>query len=171
MLYKGIGDIRLRTEDGAIKIITQVRYIPDIKRNLISLGMLEIKGFKFSSENGCMTVSKNGVVMMNAEKRNSLYYLIAETVVGSSNVAFKSDLVLWHRRLGHIGKSGLMQLVKKGVVVADQATRPHNCEFCILGKSKKQPFEVGKHNSKAILDYAHSDLWGPARPSTIGGGR
>ena len=45
------------------------------------------------------------------------------------------------------------------------------CEECILGKSKKLPYPKGKHVSSSPLDYAHADLWGPAKPSTTGGGR
>lgn len=34
---KGAGDIKFRMKDGSIKILTEVRFIPEIKRNLISL--------------------------------------------------------------------------------------------------------------------------------------
>lgn len=46
---KGIGKIRLRLADGSVKVLTEVRFIPQIKRNLISLGMLESKGYGYSS--------------------------------------------------------------------------------------------------------------------------
>ena len=35
---KGIGSIRLKMQDQSIKLLTDVRYIPEVKRNLISLG-------------------------------------------------------------------------------------------------------------------------------------
>lgn len=38
-------------------------------------------------------------------------------------------------------------------------------------KSKKLSYEKGKHTSQAPLDYAHSDVWGPAQTQSIGGGR
>lgn len=44
---KGIGSIRLKTDDGDVRLLTEVRYIPSIKRNLISLGLLEKKRFQF----------------------------------------------------------------------------------------------------------------------------
>lgn len=37
----GIGNIKLRMHDGSLRILTEVRYIPQLKRNLISLGTLE----------------------------------------------------------------------------------------------------------------------------------
>ena len=40
-----------------------------------------------------------------------------------------------------------------------------------MGKSKKLSYSKGIHSSIAPLDYAHGDLWGPATPVTIGGGK
>ncbi|XP_057803629.1 uncharacterized protein LOC131018962 [Salvia miltiorrhiza] len=54
----GVGDIRLKLADGSVKILSKVRYIPDLKRNLISLGILESKGCHFVSKDGIMNVIK-----------------------------------------------------------------------------------------------------------------
>lgn len=37
----GIGRMALRYFDGDVKILNNVRHIPDLRRNLISLGVLE----------------------------------------------------------------------------------------------------------------------------------
>lgn len=55
---KSIGSVKLRMHDGSYKILQQVRYVPDLKRNLISLGTLESNGHSFKSENGIMRVLK-----------------------------------------------------------------------------------------------------------------
>lgn len=39
----GTGSVKLRMWDGSVKLITEVRLIPDLKRNLISLGTLDKK--------------------------------------------------------------------------------------------------------------------------------
>ena len=39
-----------------------------------------------------------------------------------------------------------------------------------MGKAKKLPYPKGTHISSQPLDYAHSDLWGPAQERSIGGG-
>lgn len=46
---KGVGTMKLKGDDGIVVALTGVRYIPDVKRNLISLGFLERKGCSFSS--------------------------------------------------------------------------------------------------------------------------
>lgn len=49
----GIGNVSLKLHNGSIRVIKQVRHVPDLKRNLISLGMLDQIGcsIKLESEN------------------------------------------------------------------------------------------------------------------------
>ena len=37
----GIGSVRLKMSDGIIRELDNVRHIPELKRNLISLGMID----------------------------------------------------------------------------------------------------------------------------------
>jgi hypothetical protein len=53
----GIGSIQIKAHDGTFKNLTNVRYVPKMKRNLISLVTLEAMGFKFSADNGVLKVS------------------------------------------------------------------------------------------------------------------
>ena len=43
------------------------------------------------------------------------------------------------------------------------------CQHCLFGKQSKQKFKTGKHTSKGILDYIHSDVWGPSPTTSYGG--
>ena len=52
-----IGTIKNKTHDGFIKTLSNVR-VPDFKHNLISLGIVESKGYKYSPEGGVLKVSK-----------------------------------------------------------------------------------------------------------------
>jgi len=42
-------------------------------------------------------------------------------------------------------------------------------EHCVYGKQCKQRFITRNHNSKRILDYIHSDPWGPSPVVSYGG--
>ena len=44
------------------------------------------------------------------------------------------------------------------------------CDHCILGKQHKVKFGSGMHNSSKPFEYVHSDLWGPSKTLTHGGG-
>lgn len=41
---KGIGNVKIRNEDGSTVVLTHVRYIPDMDRNLLSIGTMEEQG-------------------------------------------------------------------------------------------------------------------------------
>lgn len=168
---KGIGRIKMRMHDGAIKILTDVRYIPQVKRNLVSLGTLELKGYSFTSSGGKLVVHKGSEVKMVAKRVGSLYYLDANVISGQANVAVLPELGLWHLRLGHPAEGSLRQLMKKGLIGGDDGQKLDPCKHCMLGKAKKQSFPAGKHKSTSPLDYAHSDLWGPAPVNSLGGGK
>ena len=43
----GIGSVRFKLHDESIRLLTEVRYVPDLKRNLISLGEFDKKGYVF----------------------------------------------------------------------------------------------------------------------------
>jgi len=44
------------------------------------------------------------------------------------------------------------------------------CEHCILGKQHRVKFNSGMHHSSRPFEYVHSDLWGPSKTLTNGGG-
>lgn len=75
----GIGSISLRMHDGVTRILKNVRHIPILKRNLISLGMFEKEGYKFMAENSQLTVIKGGTTVLKGSKKRDLYYLLRNT--------------------------------------------------------------------------------------------
>ena len=54
----GIGSVQIETHNGIIRTSTDVRHIPDMRKNLISLSTLDGKGYKYSSGDGVLKVSK-----------------------------------------------------------------------------------------------------------------
>jgi len=43
------------------------------------------------------------------------------------------------------------------------------CEHCVLGKQTRVKFGSAIHDTKGILDYVHSDVWGPTKIAFLGG--
>lgn len=86
-------------------MLNQVRFVPDLKRNLISLGYFDSKGYIFNSYKGRLSVLKGTNEVLRGNKRNDLYYLVGETMTACSNTSLGGDHAsLWHRRLGHVGE-------------------------------------------------------------------
>jgi hypothetical protein len=95
----GIGNIRIKIFDGVLRTLCEVRHIPEVEKNLISLGILDSNGYCYKYESGVMKVTKGAMVMMKWQKSSkNIYKLLGNTVVGGiASVEFDSDCtVLWH---------------------------------------------------------------------------
>ena len=104
----GVGSIRLKNHDGSTRVLTDVRYVPKLKKNLISLGALESKGFAMTIRDGILKVTSGSLVVMKGTRRNNLYYYNGSTVIGSVAAVSEDNKAseitrLWHMRLGHAG--------------------------------------------------------------------
>ncbi|CAL8990667.1 unnamed protein product, partial [Prunus brigantina] len=148
---QGIGKICLKMHDGTVRELSDVRYVPDMKKNLISLGALESKGLKITMEGGGSTVTGGAAVTEAAD-------------------ADSTDTTrLWHMRLGHAGEKALQGLVKQGLLKGAKACKLEFCEHCVLGKQTRVKFGTAIHHTKDILDYVHTDVWGPSKNASWGG--
>ena len=69
---------------------------------------------------------------------------------------------MWHSRLGHMGEKNMAILFKNGLLPKMQSTSMDFCEHCVNGKQTRKAFGTGTHRSKEMLEYIHSDVWGPS---------
>ncbi|GJT66197.1 retrovirus-related pol polyprotein from transposon TNT 1-94 [Tanacetum coccineum] len=113
----------------------------DLKKNLISLGVLDSKGVKYTNENGVLYVSKGALVVMRATKDKS-----------------NSDLKkLWHMCLGHMSEKGMVILSKRGLLDNHKATLDYLHEYC-WGPSRVTPLG-GAQYFLSIIDYFSRMTW------------
>jgi len=83
--------------------LTEVQHVPDIHKNLISVGSLEAKGYRVVIEAIVIKISREAVVFMKGTKHHNLYYPQGNSVTGIVVVAktTKDTTTLWHMRLAH----------------------------------------------------------------------
>jgi hypothetical protein len=139
----GYGSAQFRMHDGMIHTLTNVRHIPTMSRNLISLSTLDLKGYKYSASGGVLKVSKGSLIIMKSDMKVANLYVIrgdtiTGTVAGVSNaidnskpanivgdVVFPTTIVmsdkcsdskLWHMRLGHMSDLDMTELSKRGLL-------------------------------------------------------
>ena len=60
----GIGTMRIKMYDGVVRILSNVRHVPDLRKNLLSLGIFDSQGYKYTSEGGVLRISKGGLVFI-----------------------------------------------------------------------------------------------------------
>ena len=53
----GIGSVGIKMYDDSIRTLTGVRHVPELRKNLISLGVLDSTGYKFTIQGGVMNMS------------------------------------------------------------------------------------------------------------------
>ncbi|GJX02709.1 retrovirus-related pol polyprotein from transposon TNT 1-94 [Tanacetum coccineum] len=90
----------------------------------------------------------------------------------NASVEEKDSLAqVWHKRLRHISEAGLQVLEKQGLFGKKSIGKLNFCENYVLGKSHRVSFGVGRHTTQGVIDYVHSDLWGPSQVESLGGKR
>ena len=89
----GIGTVAINMFDGMTRTLKEVRHVPDLKRNLISLGSLDESGCNFKAENGKLTISKGVMVVMKDLKRNGLYILEDHTSKGLLGSVLRIEMI------------------------------------------------------------------------------
>jgi hypothetical protein len=167
-----IGNIRIKMFDGVVRTLCDVRHVPEVENNLISLGTLDSNGYGYKSIGGVMKVTKGAMVVMKGQKNSkNIYKLLGSTVVGGiASVESESDCtVLWHMRLGHMSERGMLELHKKNLLKGVKTCKLDFCKFCVLGKQNRVQFKTATHKTEGIMDYVHSDVWGPVRTASRGG--
>jgi hypothetical protein len=80
--------------DGIVRTLTEVRHVPTMSRNLISLSTLDIKGYKYSAGDGVMKVTKGSLVVMKGDlKAANLYLLRGSSFTANAVVLLISRLL------------------------------------------------------------------------------
>ncbi|KAL0373808.1 UNVERIFIED_CONTAM: Retrovirus-related Pol polyprotein from transposon TNT 1-94 [Sesamum radiatum] len=170
----GIGDVRIKMYDGTVRTLCYVRHIPQLKKNLIFLGTLHKNGFipKADEDRETIRIVKGAFTVMKGKiTAGNIYKLLGSTVVGGVHYVDSCDdnTKLWHMRLGHLSERGMTEFHKRNLLHGVKSCKLDFCKFCVMGKQTKVSFTTGKHKTEGILDYVHSDVWGPTRESSLGG--
>jgi hypothetical protein len=124
--------------DGTVRMLTDVRHVPELRKNLISLGVLDSGGYKCTVQGGVLKVSKGILVVMKAKRIENLYQLEGRTESNQAMVVSEgaSDSTrLWHQCLGHMSEKGLKVLVDRKLLPSLKSLNLNFCKHCIYGKS------------------------------------
>eukprot|EP00249_Psilotum_nudum_P006159 c19499_g1_i1 orf=449-709(+) len=84
-------------------MLTGVRYVPNLKKNLISTGQLDDQGYHTVFGDSKWKLLKGARIILRGQKLNTLYTLFVSGC--KSHVVTITELPkisLWHSRLGHM---------------------------------------------------------------------
>ena len=137
----GMGDVWILLPNGSVWSLEKVRYIPDLRRNLISVGQLDDEGHVILFVDGTWKVTKR-VRILARGKKTSILYMTSSPRDTIAVTDASTDTSLWHRRLGHMSEKGMKMLLSKRKLPELNSIDFDMCESCILGKKKKVSVRV-----------------------------
>nr|GFC40519.1 retrovirus-related Pol polyprotein from transposon TNT 1-94 [Tanacetum cinerariifolium] len=159
---KGTGKVRVKMKDGSSFMLENVRYILELKGNLISLGTLDREGYTVKLHNGSVNVIKGSLmVLFGTMKENCVYPLDGWAELCEASVGLQENKKLgqvWHKRPRHINEAGLHELEKRDVLGNKGLGKLEFYENCVLRKSTRVSFGLGQHTTDGVIDYVHADL-------------
>ncbi|GKD58547.1 retrovirus-related pol polyprotein from transposon TNT 1-94 [Tanacetum coccineum] len=95
---RGLGKVRVQLRDGSSFLLHNVRYILELKRNLISLGNFEKEGYAVKLKSGKVNVINGSKVVLSGTRRdNCVYSLDSHAVAVSLMLMLKKKTVLRRR--------------------------------------------------------------------------
>jgi hypothetical protein len=158
-IVKGVGTSTFQLDSDLPLQLSEILYVPGMKRNLVSISALEDKGYKVTFLEGKVLAWHKDSHMNSARvigvRENNLYMLTIRLVQ-----ALLHDTIslseLWHRRLAHIHYRALPALGKMVTGLPEIKVQHKGvCRGCALGKNVKDSFLSSDNRSKGILDLVH----------------
>ena len=168
--------------DSSVLILEDCLYVPNVRRNLISITYLGRHGYYvilkdnvvikkdkvFTNSgnivDGLYTINPSKHELYNSELDNNLHVKSLKRKFPST-----SDAYLWHLCLCHINSNRIQRLVKDGLLEPLDFNEFPVCESCLEGKMTKRPFNAKGCRAKDLLKLIHSDVCGPMSVQARGG--
>lgn len=175
------GNINVTNNQGIEGVLEGVLYCPDAMHNLLSVWKMQQAGFTIVFDGKGVTIAKGSTIIMAGKPLNSLIAVdfrfdkkTVNKVHLHVNNVMHNDYELWHRRLGHIGRSKFIELKNKQMVndvelIEKILPNDNICDACINGKPARLPFNRAKDKNhiKRPLFIIHCDVCGPITPTTL----
>jgi len=176
----GKGDITISIPNGKLStqiILRNVLYSPDIAFTLISLSKADKGGYSTLIKNGKMELldRKTDQTIGQVSQINGIWRFDQADEAGNQSTALVAmTLHDLHRSMAHVSSAALLKLVKENKITGIELTDDSEefCETCVQAKIKRAPFPKEREQvDLAFGDVFHSDVWGPARVTSLGGNR
>jgi hypothetical protein len=155
---EAVGSIVLHLHSGFKLHLNNVLYVSSLKRNLISVRLLDIDGFSCNFGDMKCLIKYNDEDVGLAYLQDKLYLLsLYESMLNICDDKDKhfskneTSSKLWHSRLGHILRRRIEHLIKEEILHPLDFSNFDQCIKCIKGDDQ----------STRILELIHTDICDP----------
>lgn len=168
----GVGNIKAISNVRGKEIVCSIKnvfYVPNLRRNLLSVKRLEMSNIEVLFSKGQVSLYHENVLIGEGH-RNNLYEIYFGTIKSESLFLESENYIanLWHKRYGHICQSYFEKLIKNKLVEGINDVKLGKiefCEACVQGKMNRSSFGTRSKASR-ILEIVHSDVAGPMTPAS-----
>ncbi|GJT14034.1 retrovirus-related pol polyprotein from transposon TNT 1-94 [Tanacetum coccineum] len=172
---KGEGDVILKmTSEKELKL-TNVLYVSEIRKNLVSGWLLNKFGFRLVFESDKFVLSKNQMYVGKGYAVNGMFKLNVMVVKNDINKMNSSAYLIessnvWHGRLGHVNFNSMRRLIKFNSIPNFHIDSKYKCETCVEAKLTRSSFKSVKRKTEP-LDMIHTDICDLKSLPTKGGNK
>ncbi|WJZ83066.1 hypothetical protein VitviT2T_002777 [Vitis vinifera] len=163
--------------------LDSVLVVPSLDYNLLSVSQITaalscivifwpefcvIKDIQTRQTIGC-GIKQGKLYYLDLQSKDSNKLQQALMADGSEGEKKKSEIWLWHRRLGHASFGYLKKLFPSLFAKSDISS--FRCDICELAKSHRVSFPLILNKSPFPFMVIHFDVWGPSKVPTLSGSR
>ncbi|MCH82500.1 putative Ty-1 copia retrotransposon protein [Trifolium medium] len=116
--FQGMSSVHLMMFDNSEFLLHDVRYVPELKRNLLSISMHDNLGYETRIDHGIIEISLDAKIIGRGTKVYGLYLLDGSTIIGHAFIASRisHDVDLWDFGMILVSDMSLVGLVKQGLL-------------------------------------------------------
>lgn len=165
---QGRGTIAFKVDGGMQRALTDVYYIPRLKRSVVSLGQLDELGCDIRLRGGNMSTifDPHHKLLVKVHYASNRLYKLDMTPVPPACLSLRHDgeAWKWHGHLGHLHFEAIQRMARGGLVHGLPHVKHTGelCEACLAGKQLRVPFpQKAKYRAEKQLELVHGVLCGP----------
>ncbi|KAD4178897.1 hypothetical protein E3N88_27488 [Mikania micrantha] len=173
---KGEGNVILKWTSGKELTLSNVLYVPEMHKSLVSGWLLNKNGFHLVFESDKFVLSKHGMFIGKGYAKNDMFKLnvIAKVVNMNENVPTSAYLIessnVWHGRLGHVNFNSMRRLIKLDCIPKFSMDSKYKCTICVEAKQIRSYFKSVERITEP-LDIIHTDVCDLKSIPTRGGNK
>jgi hypothetical protein len=166
-LIHGVGSIECTPSIN----LSSVLHVPSFPVNLLSVSSIidQFKCLAIFDEQSCVFQEKRtGKRIGTGVRRNGLWFISQEEqALSATTEGNKREIMLLHRRLGHVPFESLSKLYPESFKGMEKGTLV--CDACELAKHTRSTYpSIGLRSSDPFM-LIHSDVWGPCSTTFVSG--
>ena len=156
----GKGKVMLKLTSEKTLALSDVRYVPDISANLVSVVILRKVWVKVSFEFGRIVMTKNNIFVGKGFCNQGLFVLSISEVINenaSSSAYLVDSYDIWHARLGHVSSGYIKKMQTLGLINNIDYSGLSKCQICATSKLTRNTCGSMTRETK-LLELIHFDL-------------